>query len=134
MRYWLLKSEPHSYSWQDMLNDKRTHWEGVRNYQARNFMRDMNIGDKAYFYHSGKERQICGVVDIVKTAYPDHTDDSGKFIMVDVANPMTAKNALYLSDIKAMDECQDFGLVKQARLSVMPVPENIWHLFYQKIF
>ena len=82
--YWLLKSEPRKYSWDDMVRDKRTYWDGVRNYQASKNLKAMKVGDRAFFYHSVKAREIVGVVEIVKTYYPDHTDSTGRFGMVDV--------------------------------------------------
>lgn len=125
MAYWLVKSEPDCYSWQKMQQDGVTHWDGVRNYQARNNLKAMAIGDIAFFYHSNKEKAIKGTVEVVKTYYPDHTDELGKFGMVDVKFKESFANSIPLSFIKQHDDLQTMALVKQSRLSVMPVsPEN----------
>lgn len=128
MAYWLVKSEPGAYSWDDMVRDGRTHWNGVRNYQASNNMKAMKIGDRAFFYHSVNEKQVVGVVEIVKEYYPDHTDSSGRFGMVDVKPVAPMKKPVTLADIKAEPKLADIALVRQSRLSVMPVGKDEWKL------
>ena len=126
MATWLMKSEPNAYSWDDLVAEGRTHWDGVRNYQASNNMKAMKRGDRAFFYHSVKEKQVVGIVEVVKEYYPDHTDASGRFGMVDVKalKPMTAP--VTLAQIKADPRFAKFALVRQSRLSVVPVSEAEW--------
>lgn len=128
MACWLLKSEPSSYSWDDMVKDKRTHWDGVRNYQANNNMAAMKIGDRAFFYHSVKEKSIVGVVEVVREHYPDHTDASGRFGMVDVEAVMAVKTPVTLAEIKAEPRLGNLALVRQSRLSVVPVSDDEWQV------
>jgi predicted RNA-binding protein with PUA-like domain len=124
MKYWLMKSEPSAYSWQQLLADKRTPWNGVRNYTARNNMQAMQVGDRAFFYHSNEGVEIVGLMEIVRTAYPDPSDDTGKFVMVDVKPLQTAATPLTLATIKADATLQNMQLVKQSRLSVSAVTEK----------
>jgi predicted RNA-binding protein with PUA-like domain len=126
MAYWLLKSEPVKYSWDQMVRDKRTHWDGIRNFQAANNLRAMKPGDRAFFYHSNEGKEIVGVVEIVKTAYPDPSDPSGKFVMVDIAPMMPVKRPVSLSEMKEMPELAGFSLLRQSRLSVCPVADKEW--------
>lgn len=126
MAYWLVKSEPHTWSWDDQVKDGVTFWDGVRNYQARNNMKAMSIGDKAFFYHSGKERAIVGIVEVVKEFYPDPSDESGKFGMVDFKAVKALDTPVTLAQIKAEDSLEDIALVRQSRLSVMPIKEDEW--------
>lgn len=128
MNYWLVKSEPNTWSWDDQLRDKRTFWDGVRNYQASNNMKKMKKGDLSLFYHSGKDREVVGIVRIVKEYYPDHTDKTGKFGMVDVEAMATLPQPVPLKDIKAESSLRDIALVKQPRLSVMPIPKAAFEL------
>lgn len=128
MAYWLFKSEPSSYSWADMVKDKRTHWDGVRNHQANNNMAAMKVGDKGFFYHSVKEKSIVGVVQVVREHYPDHTDASGRFGMVDVAAVMAVNKPVNLAEIKAEPRLENLALVRQSRLSVVPVGADEWKL------
>ncbi len=128
MAYWLFKSEPSSYSWADMVKDKRTHWDGVRNHQANNNMAAMKVGDKGFFYHSVKEKSIVGVVQVVREHYPDHTDASGRFGMVDVAAVMAVNKPVNLAEIKAEPRLENLALVRQSRLSVVPVGAAEWKL------
>ena len=128
MAYWLVKSEPDTYSWEDMRTDNVTHWDGVRNFQARNNMRNMQMGDLAFFYHSNKERAIKGIVEICRTFYPDHTDESAKFGMVDVKYLKRLAKDVTLAQIKAHPDLQDIALIKQSRLSVMPITPAHWEL------
>jgi len=126
MAYWLVKSEPESYSWDNMVADGRTHWNGVRNYQAANNMKAMKKGDRVFFYHSVKEKQIVGIVEVAKEYYPDHTDASGRFGMVDVKAVKPMKTPVTLEQIKADPRFANLALIRQSRLSVMPVTAAEW--------
>ena len=126
MQYWLFKSEPGAWSWDDQVKKGVEHWDGVRNYQANNNMKAMKIGDKGFFYHSVKEKSIVGVVKVVKEHYPDHTDKSGRFGMVDVEALCPVETLVTLSEIKAEPALQNLALVKQSRLSVVPVSKDEW--------
>jgi predicted RNA-binding protein with PUA-like domain len=128
MAYWLVKSEPSSYSWEQMVKDGRTFWSGVRNFQASRNLKAMKKGDRALFYHSGDDKAIVGIVEIVKEYYPDHTDDSGKFGMVDVKAGMAMKTPVTLAAIKAEAKLKDLQLVRQSRLSVVPIDDASWRL------
>ena len=126
MAYWLLKSEPSSYSWDRMVADGRTHWNGVRNFQAANNLRAMKNGDRAFFYHSNEGKDIVGIVEIVRTYYPDPSDASGKFGMVDVAPVMPVKKPVSLAEMKGVPELAGMALLRQSRLSVCPVKDEEW--------
>ncbi len=128
MAYWLMKSEPNTYSWDDLVRDKVEHWDGVRNYQASNNMKAMEVGDQAFFYHSVKEKAIVGVVEVVKEYYPDHTDETGRFGMVDVKAVMPVKERVTLAQIKEVPILSEMRLIKQSRLSVSPVTEEEWYV------
>ena len=128
MAHWLLKSEPAKYSWDQMVKDKRTHWDGVRNFQAANNLRAMKRGDRAFFYHSNEGKEIVGVVEIVKPFYPDPADDSGKFGLVDVAPVAPAKRPVTLAEMKQVPELAGMALLRQSRLSVCPVSDKEWAL------
>ncbi|MGE0321197.1 MAG: EVE domain-containing protein [Polyangiaceae bacterium] len=120
-QYWLMKSEPETYSYADLVREKRGSWDGVRNFEARNNMRAMKVGDLALFYHSVKERDVVGVMKIVREAYPDHTAEEGDWSMVDVepVKPFTAP--VNLSTLKADPAFADLLLIRRSRLSVVPV-------------
>ena len=126
MAYWLLKSEPSSYSWERLVADGRTHWDGVRNPQALNNLRAMRSGDRTFYYHSGAGKDIVGVAEVVRTFYPDPKDQSGKLGMVDIAPVMPVKNPVTLAAIKANPELAGLSLIRQSRLSVCPVGEQEW--------
>ncbi len=126
MAHWLVKSEPGSYSWEQMRKDGRTFWNGVRNPQASNNLKAMKTGDRAFFYHSGDERAIVGIVEIVKEYYPDPSDASGRFGMVDVKAAASLKTPVTLAQVKADPEMKDLLLVRNSRLSVMPIPSAAW--------
>lgn len=128
MAYWLIKTEPGTWSWDDQKSKKTTHWDGVRNYQASNNMKAMKLGDLCFFYHSVKERSIVGIVEVVKLYYPDHTDESGRFGMVDVHYVKPVPKAVTLDQIKADDRLNHLALVRQSRLSVMPIDEASWKI------
>lgn len=126
MKYWLIKSEPNTWSWDDHVKKSVEPWDGVRNYQASNNMKAMKIGDLAFFYHSVKEKQIVGIVEVVREYYPDHTDPKGRFGMVDFKALRAVKTPVKLADIKANSELGDMALVRQSRLSVCPVNKDEW--------
>lgn len=128
MAYWLIKSEPSAYSWQQMLKDKKADWTGVRNYQAANNMKAMKIGDECFFYHSNEGKEIVGIVKVTKTYHPDPTDETGKFGMVEVGAPVSVKKTVSLADIKANPKLQEMSFVKQSRLSVSPVTAAEWNV------
>ena len=119
--YWLLKSEPETFSWDTLANMKKDHWDGVRNYQARNYMKSMKKGDLGFFYHSGKDKAIVGIVEITREAYPDPTVDDPAWVAVEVSAVRPLKNPVTLSTIKSASELSEMVLVKSSRLSVQPV-------------
>jgi predicted RNA-binding protein with PUA-like domain len=126
MQYWLLKSEPSSYSWDQLVKDGRTNWSGVRNFTAARNLKTMKTGDRAFFYHSGDGPAIVGVAEIVKEAYPDPSDKEGRFVMVDVKALMPVKTPVTLAAIKAERSLAAMTLVRQGRLSVSPVSAEEW--------
>jgi len=128
MAYWLVKSEPETYAWQTMTKDRRTHWDGVRNHQAANNLRAMAVGDLAFFYHSGKGTEIVGIVRVAKPYYPDPSDATGRFGMVDFEAVKPLATPVSLAAIKAEPRLKDFALVRQGRLSVVPVAAEHWRL------
>lgn len=128
MNYWLIKSEPGAYSWSNMESDGITHWDGVRNYQARNFIKQMKVGDLCLFYHSVNEKRLMGIVKVVKEAYPDPSDETGKFCMMDVKYEKELSNKVSLEQIKQNPKLEDLLLIKQSRLSVMPVSDEHWNI------
>lgn len=123
MAHWLFKSEPGTWSWDDQLAKGAAgeEWDGVRNFQARNVMREMRVGDLGFFYHSGGEKAVVGVVRVVKEAHPDSTDDTGRWECVDVAAVRPLAQPVALADIKQESALADMVLVKNSRLSVQPV-------------
>ncbi|HTH96513.1 MAG TPA: EVE domain-containing protein [Stellaceae bacterium] len=126
MAHWLLKSEPFKYSWTKFNADKRTHWDGVRNYQAANNLKAMKVGDQAFFYHSNEGLEIVGIAEIVREAYPDPSDASGRFVMVDVAPVKPVPNPVTLKAMKAAPALKDLALIRQSRLSVVPISDTEW--------
>jgi predicted RNA-binding protein with PUA-like domain len=126
MTYWLLKSEPSSYSWDRLVADGRTHWDGVRNPQALNNLRAMRLGDRAFFYHSNEGKEIVGVAEVVKTFYPDPADKSGKLGMIDIKPLMPVAVPVGLKAMRANPELSGLSLLKQSRLSVCPITEREW--------
>ena len=119
--YWLLKSEPSTWSWQDQVNSKIDMWDGVRNYQARNNLMKMKKGDQCFFYHSVNEKSIVGIVKVHKEHYPDPTDKSKKFVAIDVKTVKKLKHPVTLNRIKKNKKLKEIALIKQSRLSVMPL-------------
>ncbi len=130
MNYWLMKSEPATWSWQDQKKRgaKGEMWDGVRNHQAANFMKAMKKGDLVFFYHSGKEKEIVGIVEVIKEHYPDPTDSSERFVAVTVKAKQDLENPVSLAQIKAENKLSDILLVKQSRLSVMPIMAKDWRI------
>ncbi len=128
MAYWLMKSEPGAWSWDDQVRDGVAEWDGVRNHQAANNMKAMKIGDQVFFYHSVKEKQVVGIVEVVREYYPDPTDASGRFGMVDVKALQPVAKPVTLAQIKAEPRLQDLALVRHSRLSVLPVSDEEWRL------
>ena len=128
MNYWLMKSEPSTWSWQNQLDrgEAGEGWDGVRNHQASNNMKAMEIGDLAFFYHSVNEKQIVGIVEVIQLYHPDPTDASGRFGMVAIRAVKSMKVPVTLAQIKADDRLQEMALVRQSRLSVTPVSADQW--------
>ena len=128
MKYWLLKSEPDAWSWDNQVKEGASMWDGVRNYQARNNLKEMKKNDLCFFYHSVTERSIVGIVKVVKEYYSDPTDKTGRFVVVDVKAIKKLKNPVSLDQIKENSRLQDIALVKQSRLSVMPLKKTEWDI------
>jgi predicted RNA-binding protein with PUA-like domain len=128
MNYWLIKTEPGSWSWNDQVRDGTTFWDGVRNYQASNNLKAMRNGDLVFFYHSVKQKLVVGIVEVVKEYYPDHTDASGRFGMVDVKTVRPFDKPVTLAEIKSEPRLADLLLVRNSRLSVSPVDADSWAL------
>ena len=128
MQYWLLKSEPEAWSWSMQVKEKTAMWYGVRNYQARNNLKKMSKGDLCFFYHSVSERSIVGIVKVVKEFYIDPTDNTNKFVAVDVKAVKKLKKAVSLDQIKKIKKLQNIALIKQSRLSVMELKKVEWDL------
>ncbi len=126
MNYWLIKSEPYKWSWDDQVKDSVTEWDGVRNYQAANNMKAMALGDQCFFYHSNEGKEIVGIVEVVKKYYPDPSDEKGRFGMVDVKVVKPLKAPVTLKQIKDTPELQDMAIIRQSRLSVAPVTIDEW--------
>ena len=130
MRYWLFKSEPSTWGWSDQMakGDGGEQWDGVRNYQARNFMREMTRGDRGFFYHSQSEKAVVGIVEVVAEAHPDSTTDDARWECVDIKAVMAVKTPVTLAMIKADPRLSEMVLVRNSRLSVQPVTEGEWRI------
>ena len=128
MHYWLLKSEPGTWSWEDQSKVKKEMWDGVRNYQARNNLMKMKKGDLCFFYHSVNEKKIVGIVEVVKEHYPDPTDKTKKFVVVDVRAKKKLEFSVSLELIKSRKILSHLALIKQSRLSVMPIDKKSWDI------
>jgi predicted RNA-binding protein with PUA-like domain len=130
MAYWLLKTEPDAYSWDELVKKgaKGDAWTGVRNFRARDHLKAMKKGDLAFFYHTGDEKQVVGVAEVVREAYPDPTDKEGKFTAVDVKAVKPVKKPVTLAAVKADKRLKDMVLAKQPRLSVQPVTAEEWKI------
>jgi predicted RNA-binding protein with PUA-like domain len=134
MAYWLFKSEPGTWSWDDQVaaGRKGTGWDGVRNHQAGNNMKAMKKGDLGFFYHSVNEKRIVGIVEVSKEWHLDPTDPKGVFGMVDVRAVQPVPEPVTLADIKADERLQDLALIRQSRLSVMPIDAKSWKIICKK--
>jgi predicted RNA-binding protein with PUA-like domain len=121
MNYWLVKSEPFKYSWQRFEQDGKTFWDGVRNYQARNNLMAMKTGDLVLFYHSNEGMEVVGIANVVREYYPDPTTDDQRWVVVDLSPHKAFKRSVTLSEMKAKPELSQIGLIRQGRLSVMPL-------------
>ncbi len=128
MQYWLFKSEPNTWSWDDQVakGDAGEEWDGVRNYQARNFMREMKVGDQGFFYHSMKEKSVVGIVEVIAKAHPDSTTDDPRWECVDIKAVRPFASPVSLDDIKAVENLAGMVLVNNSRLSVQPVKPDEW--------
>ncbi len=121
--HWLVKSEPVKYSWDDFVRDGSTYWDGVRNAQARNNLLDMKVGDRVLYYHSNEGKEVVGIAEVTKTAYPDPTTDDERWVVVDLAPVKPLSRPVTLAEIKADAEFAKILLVTHSRLSVMPIPK-----------
>ena len=127
MNYWLIKSEPFKYSWDQLVNEKKTYWDGVRNYLARNYLKAMKKGDKIFFYHSNEGLEIVGIAKVVKEFYQDPTTPEPAWVVVDITPVKKLKKPITLRQIKAEKDLQEMSLIKSMRLSVQPVREEEWN-------
>lgn len=131
MAYWLVKSEPFKYSWDQFVKDKQTHWDGVRNYAARNNLRAMKNGDQVLFYHSNEGLEIVGIAKVVKEAYPDPTTDEDAWVVVDLKPVKKLKQSVTLKQIKADDRLKNMDLLRLGRLSVGTVKDDEWNVIME---
>lgn len=122
--YWMVKQEPETYSWNDFVTDGKTDWTGVRNYQARNNLREMNAGDPVLFYHSGKDKAVVGVAEVVKSAYPDPTTEDPQWVAVDLKPIKPLKTPVLLAAIRYDKRLSALPLIRQSQLSVMPLTKD----------
>ena len=132
MNYWLVKSEPFKYSWEQFLKDKRTFWDGVRNYQARNNLRAMKKDDTVLFYHSNEGLAVVGIAKVVKESYQDPTTEDPQWVAVDLAPVETFKTSVTLGEMKQDERLQNIGLIRQAQLSVMPLTKEEFEVIVAK--
>lgn len=128
MSYWLVKSEPNTYSWEDLVIEKQTCWSGVRNYAARIHLRNMKMGDKVFFYHSNEGTDIVGIAKVIKEAYPDPTTDDDRWVAVDLKPVKKLNNPVSLEKIKKDKRLAAMALVRIGRLSVQPVTDTEWRV------
>ena len=126
MARWLMKSEPFKYSWDDLLRDGSTFWNGVRNNQAALYLKAMEIGDQVLFYHSNEGLAVVGIARVCKTAYPDHTDEKGRFVMVDIEPVRPFARPVTLAEMKAEPALAGMKMFQQFRLSVLPIADDEW--------
>ena len=124
MNYWLMKTEPGAYSWNDLEKDGQTFWDGVRNYAARNFMKSMKVGDLVFIYHSVKECNVIGIAKVIKEHYQDPSTKDDRWVAVDIKPVRKLKNVVHLRQVKADDRLRDMALVRISRLSVQPVKKE----------
>lgn len=130
MRYWLFKSEPSTWSWDQQVakGELGEEWDGVRNYQARNFMREMKIGDRGFFYHSQSEKAVVGTIEVIAESHPDSTTDDERWDCVDIRALQPVKSPVTLDQIKGDERLVEMVLVRNSRLSVQPVAEDEWQI------
>ena len=131
MKFWLIKSEPFKYSWAQFEKDQQTFWDGVRNYQARNNLQSMSIGDKCLFYHSNEGKEVVGIAEIVTPSYQDPTTSETAWVVVDVKPLHKLKNPVSLATMKSDDRLHTLGLLKQPRLSVIALSEDEYNIIIQ---
>lgn len=131
MHYWLIKTEPSTWSWNDQVSKKTTSWDGVRNYQASNNLKAMEVGDLCFFYHSVSDRAIVGIVEVTRTYHPDPSDKTARFGMVEVKAVKPLDTPVSLDAIKREPRLAHLALVRQSRLSVMPIDKTAWTLILQ---
>ena len=124
MKYWIAKSEPYKYSWENMLKDKITYWDGVRNYQARNNLKAMKKGDQVFFYHSNEGKEIVGVTEVLREHYQDPTTDDDRWVVVDLKVKKSLKRPISLAEIKKDPILSKMSLIKQSRLSVLEIEKK----------
>ena len=120
--YWLMKSEPFKYSWGDLVRDRKTYWDGVRNYEARNNLAAMKVGDLALYYHSNEGKEVVGVAKVTRESYQDPTTDDDRWLVVDLVPVKALKESVTLADVTAYPKLAGLPLVKMSRLSFMPLP------------
>ena len=132
MKYWLVKSEPFRYSWEMFLKDGSTYWDGVRNYQARNNLKNMKNGDLVLFYHSNEGLEVLGIAKVIKEAYQDPTTNDQRWVVVDLAPFETLKKPVALDEIKKDKRLKNIALIKQSRLSVMPITKEEYEVIVAK--
>lgn len=128
MNYWLIKSEPSVWSWDQQVKKKVTHWDGVRNHQAANNLKAMKRGDRAFFYHSNEGKEIVGIAEIARESYPDPSDETGKFVMVDVKAVESLPRPVTLAEMKQSKALANMALLRQSRLSVSAVTAKEWDI------
>ena len=131
MAHWLIKSEPSKYSWNNLVADKQTCWDGVRNYQARNNLKSMKKGDEVFFYHSNEGLEIVGIARVLKEAYQDPTTEDPNWVVVDFKPVKKLKKPVTLATIKADTRLQNIALIKLSRLSVCPITEEEWNIILE---
>lgn len=132
MNYWLVKSEPGAYSWDDLVKLKRDHWDGVRNYQARNNLKLMKEGDEVLFYHSVSEKQVVGIAKVVREYYQDPTTDDNRWVVVDLVPVRKLDKPVTLAQIKGDPKLENIALIKNSRLSVMPIEASHYEIILEK--
>ncbi len=132
MNYWLVKSEPGAYSWDDFVKLGRDHWDGVRNYQARNNMKLMKNGDQVFFYHSVKEKRVVGIAEVVREFYQDPTTEDDRWVVVDLIPVKKLEKPVTLDQIKSDEKLEGFALINNSRLSVMPVAQEHYQIILDK--
>ena len=131
MNYWLIKSEPFKYSWEQFETDKETFWDGVRNYQARNNLREMQVGDLCLYYHSNEGKEVVGIAEVIKPAYQDPTTDNAQWVAVDVKPYKKLDKTVTLAQIKSDPRLVDIGLIRQPRLSVISISEDHFNIILE---